>query len=331
MGDLAARVCASEIPNRFQSHFAGSKSVQQSLELSINETNELLLSISAHEQVLLSNLLSVHHLPDMVCDYGTTCVLGFVSNTSIHVLNVGDSRCVLFERLHSCSTGDCSCLAVHSNGTSKKRAASHQKQFGWSWTPLTSDHNPTLRIDERQRVEREGGQCFWNFDEIRCCPAGMTSEQARAKTLSLNMSRALGHIVLSQHGISPTPEANCIGITSTEVASTVSTEREEIQTKRWKGESSQNLSQSTSHHTVLDRFIVAGSDGLWNVVNMDDIIGVLNESSNSHEIGEALLRLADKKWIDLNPRSARASKKGKQELSIGDNVSVSVLRLVRPM
>ncbi|HEY9754168.1 MAG TPA: hypothetical protein V6C97_03280 [Oculatellaceae cyanobacterium] len=47
--------------------------------------------------------------------------------------------------------------------------------------------------------------CVVGNEELRVYPGDMSFPEAREAKLTLNMSRALGHIILKDYGITPTP------------------------------------------------------------------------------------------------------------------------------
>jgi serine/threonine protein phosphatase PrpC len=71
----------------------------------------------------------------------------------------------------------------------------------------------------------------------------MSLQEARARALTLNMTRALGHVMLSQHGVSHRPDVGHCRVDGEEV----------------KGEKGEG-------------WVVMGSDGLWDVLTADEVL-----------------------------------------------------------
>ena len=56
---------------------------------------------------------------------------------------------------------------------------------------------------------------------------------------------------------------------------------------------------------VLDRFVVAASDGLWNVLGADRVADILARTApNANAAARALLAAADTEWVALNAAHA---------------------------
>ena len=121
--------------------------------------------------------------------------------TTLYLANVGDSQCVLFERLHSCDAEraeDCQCVAPRSDRDDASALASSQSTSTaptrgtrtaakrkvaamavaaaagseatstsvpgvcWNWKFLNAEHNPSTDESEKERVVRDGGKVFRN-------------------------------------------------------------------------------------------------------------------------------------------------------------------------
>jgi len=93
---------------------------------------------------------------------------------------------------------------------------------------------------ERSRVKKNGGKVS---KDLRLYPKTMPFLEAKKLGLVINMSRALGHPVLSKHGLSPTPEFK-----------------------------SMKLDPSTEY------FLVAASDGFWDVISSEEVGKVINDN-----------------------------------------------------
>ena len=121
---------------------------------------------------------------------------------------------------------------------------------------VTDDHDPSLSEAELSRVRRAGGRTLRtgggrNGQEVRVYPGGLALASARAMMLTLNMSRALGHRVLSETaGIIPKPDITAVWVRADRPLS-----------------------------------LVLGSDGLWSPVSVADVIEfdqALQSSAVSH-------------------------------------------------
>jgi serine/threonine protein phosphatase PrpC len=266
LGELAAQLCANEIPVRLEHQILTARregrlhaaaSIPRALEVAVRDTNATLLSVAAAEQTMVSRLLarseshataslSSSSLHDMLLDYGSTAIVGVlvphasttgcskvtdapsssqnrdaaalgadielnssgastaisspVAGTTLYLANVGDSQCVLFERLHWCDeerAENCQCVATRSDRddasfpassqsapaaapTRGVRAAAKRKAAAttvaatagsdatsvpgvcWNWKFLNAEHNPTSNVSEQERVIRDGGKVFRN-------------------------------------------------------------------------------------------------------------------------------------------------------------------------
>ncbi|EFA85967.1 protein phosphatase 2C [Heterostelium album PN500] len=112
-------------------------------------------------------------------DNGTTATVAVVGRDRVSIGWVGDSQAVLF-RLCSVSRS----YRAH---------------------PLTSDHRPESR-SEKQRILQSNGRVIHKNSSWRVIPSGEFSEAEIAKRrLALNMSRALGHHILSRFGVTSEP------------------------------------------------------------------------------------------------------------------------------
>ncbi|KAH0479177.1 MAG: uncharacterized protein KVP18_000212 [Porospora cf. gigantea A] len=78
---------------------------------------------------------------------------------------------------------------------------------------LNVDHSLNL-ISEAKRIEAEGSGKIvrGSFDELRLIPSRIPYPTARGLGLSINMSRSLGHCVLSNYALSPEPEFTVIDL-----------------------------------------------------------------------------------------------------------------------
>jgi len=128
----------------------------------------------------------------------------------------------------------------------------------------TRDHNPTLDPQERERVVRDGGQLVNTGVEFRVFPGTMNLQQAREMKLTINMSRALGHIALSQSGVIGVPDIYEV-----------------------------HLEQEMPNRDV---FVVCASDGIWDVMDNDAVMELIASSSSLEQVADDLVQMADTLW-----------------------------------
>ena len=143
----------------------------------------------------------------------------------------------------------------------------------WSISYITVDHEPSDPL-EAQRIIAAGGIIF----EKIIGDKRITSPLMQRKN-SVNMTRAIGHAVLGQNSIiSSIPDISVFQI-----------------------------------NDAMDTLIIMGSDGLYDVVNNDDIIDIISTPSiDCEHITLTLTELADKNW---------KAKKG------GDNVTCLAIHI----
>lgn len=123
-------------------------------------------------------------------DYGTTAALCIVADGYLAVAHVGDSPVCVFSR---------PVVGAHSNGGRRRAAAGE-----WQLAYRTVDHRP--KGSEAKRVLAEGGKVKRIGADLRVFPRSMTFAEARGRQLTLNMSRALGHVAMNKAGISAEPD-----------------------------------------------------------------------------------------------------------------------------
>jgi serine/threonine protein phosphatase PrpC len=202
-GGQASKLAAKVLPTKLVELLPekDAPDAQKLLQLAVFDTNSQILDLCKRSKL----------------EFGTTAVLAAVCDSSkLIVANVGDSRAVLF-RLSSVN--------------------------GWEPIPLSIDHKPEL-IEERDRILKESrGQIVERTNN--CYRVIPNSEdypiaEIKAKKLALNMTRSLGHPILSQYGVIPTPEFQTV----------------EIQPKD---------------------LLILGSDGIFEIFMHQDISKMLNE------------------------------------------------------
>ena len=157
-------------------------------------------------------------------DYGTTIVVCVIQGARMCVAHVGDSRCMLLQRDIATSTAPATTAtpaSVAASASASAAADDESKQFdgdsssvgesrvdgSWRTVFVSTDHTCDIK-SEHARVLASGGSLLDVKDaqdqhrEYRVYPATMTLQEARVANLTINMSRALGHIKLGQTKIS---------------------------------------------------------------------------------------------------------------------------------
>ena len=86
-------------------------------------------------------------------------------------------------------------------------------------------------------------------------PASLSFSEARSRALTLNMSRALGHNILSQHGVSHQPDVDTVSLQPQHPAASSAEQAEQAGSDVW---------------------LVLGSDGLWDVMTVEDVVQVID-------------------------------------------------------
>lgn len=243
--------------------------LEQALRSALHRVDEEMREISRNETTMFSTILTRNGCEGRLIDYGTTVNCLVSDGEHIVVLNVGDSRCILVEGFHD---------------------ESNAGKWKWTCRAVTSDHNPVIRKDEVERVCNENGRIHVQGQEMRLFPKGLVFREARRKGLAINMSRAVGHSTLCQHGLVAEPEVYRIAV-------------------------------EADHEYIF----VMASDGVWDVVGNEEVFGVVQqicgssmhdqtETTIEEEIAVEILESAEGKW-----------RKRRQ----GDNVSVVVTRIVK--
>jgi serine/threonine protein phosphatase PrpC len=189
-------------------------------------------------QAALLELLQVQQL-----ECGSTVVMAQLVGEKLVVANVGDSRAVLVRQLDD----------------------------EWTPQPLSLDHSFS-RADECKRIQEtsKGEIVIGAGNMMRVMPGGgFPREEIKRRALALNMTRAIGHPVLSQYGVSPEPEF------------------------------------STTAVAPGDR-LVLGSDGLWDVVENDEVALLCSYRSSASKCAQALLNIARDKYSRNRQQHGRA-------------------------
>ncbi|EGC37248.1 hypothetical protein DICPUDRAFT_94116 [Dictyostelium purpureum] len=164
-------------------------------------------------------------------DWGTTATLAIIDNDQIKVGWVGDSMAVLFRSFNN----------------------------GKDYTPiqLSNDHKPE-NSQEKKRITSTGGRVVFRCGCWRVIPNKLdySNEDIMKQRLALNMSRALGHIVLSKYGVSSEPE-------------------------------------TLSETLKPGDYVILASDGLWNVLCLKTIVKYIKKSSSPKELTDLLLSVVE--------------------------------------
>eukprot|EP01087_Luapelamoeba_hula_P013401 TRINITY_DN3825_c0_g3_i2.p1 TRINITY_DN3825_c0_g3~~TRINITY_DN3825_c0_g3_i2.p1 ORF type:complete len:1189 (+),score=252.97 TRINITY_DN3825_c0_g3_i2:16-3582(+) len=161
--------------------------IKEAINKSLQETQNYLLRMSEIDDV----------------EYGTTVVLAAVTEdgSTLVLGNVGDSRAVLFRR---------ESMNDDTQPTARpKTRRSVALRDRWIEVVCTNDQRPA-REDERARIDAGKGQVVMSRfgDTLRVIPKEdfIPRTITIAKGLGLAMTRALGHVLLSQCGVSADPE-----------------------------------------------------------------------------------------------------------------------------
>ncbi|KAN0023944.1 hypothetical protein ACTFIV_008335 [Dictyostelium citrinum] len=166
-------------------------------------------------------------------DWGTTATLAIIKDNHIRVGWVGDSMAVLFK----------------------------QSTSGRDYTPiqLSNDHKPE-NPQEKKRIITTGGRVVFRCGCYRVIPNknDYSNDDIMKQRLALNMSRALGHVVLSKYGVSSTPEFH-----------------------------SESLNPGD--------YVILASDGLWNVLDFKAIQKYIKKSTSVKELTDLLLSVVESK------------------------------------
>jgi serine/threonine protein phosphatase PrpC len=307
LGENAAQLCAELLPGKLQCKMLekdpiASENCEFLLKQCLNELHQLLLSFAKAEKFSFNALLrsaekefkkQLHlrasqrnnnlslDFPLLAddFDYGTTAAVAFLLGNSLHCVNVGDSRVVLL-----------------------RRTVNFRREITWKCEFCSVDHDPTVSLSERSRVLAEKGQLITtSLGEVRVFPNNLSLQAAREKKLTLNMSRALGHTVLNQHGVSPRPDYYEISVEVAPISSP----------------SAQFRPNSNLDSPEIEFYLLLGSDGVFDQLNLAQIQAQIDQNCENHgELGELLASLlgqADNSW---------------RKTKFGDNCTLIVGRFV---
>ena len=251
------------------------------LKQSLAKVDAELREIAENETTMFSTILQRQGCESRLIDYGTTVNCLISDGYDAYVINVGDSRCLLIEGKPS--------DPIHKKTKTKNR---NNRRNKWllSYKQISSDHNPAIRVDEQERVRNDGGQFWRQAEELRLFPKDKTFKEARRKGLAINMTRAVGHATLCNHGLIAVPECYHVKI-------------------------------EPDHEYIF----VMASDGLWDVVQNEEVFEIVQSIYNTFihsqtnqtiedEICMELLEAAEKKW---------------RKKRVGDNISIVCSRIVK--
>ena len=240
--------------------------------------------LPVHDASALSPFIAKPHTVAVDVDYGTTGLVLVVDGADLFFANCGDSRAIVYQWreppspdndphpptrqptndprpaspalslvrpsasshvVRSFSSPLSSCVSGLSNA-----AVSTSLSPSWRHVYATSDHDPSLpnasSQGETSRILAAHGLIHSLPGQHRIYPANISLQEARARALTLNMSRALGHNLLSQHGVDHTPELGHARLTD---------ERAE----------------------EGDGWVVMGSDGLWDMLCAAEVLAVVEK------------------------------------------------------
>merc|ERR1712137_140732 len=195
--------------------------IQDAISTSISKTQNLLLEQAQTKET-------------HVQEYGTTAIIGVLwSGQNLTVANVGDSRAILIRKQNN----EFRCIE------------------------MSEDHSLN-RKEERNRIFLKKGKIVGQIKNRRVIPSvnDYSQEDISKHKLALNMSRSLGHLILSNYGVSSTPDMKTIIIEDGD-------------------------------------YLVLASDGLWDVMKHEEIRNIIenSEDSSPQEIADNLISLVKEK------------------------------------
>ena len=151
------------------------------------------------------------------------------------VSNIGDSRAILCRK-------------------------SQTSDLSFELYDLSSDHKLT-RQDERRRVASCGAEIIDAFGgRLTASNKDFTKQELKQLKLGLNMSRALGHIILRKYGVSSEPEFSFLNVEDGDI-------------------------------------VICATDGLWEGSSDKEIVDLVVSNYNSvSQLARELCRFSDQKW-----------------------------------
>jgi len=139
---------------------------------------------------------------------------------------------------------------------------------------LSHDHKPT-RPDEKERILKSGGKVERLVHDGT--PVGPYRVWADDEGPGIAMTRTLGDLQAKKIGLISEPEIESMDL------------------------------------TAMDKFIVIGSDGIWDVMNSAEVCGFVAQLENRETAAELLVQECRNRWDDLNK-----NKKKNAGIGIGD-------------
>jgi serine/threonine protein phosphatase PrpC len=195
LGHVAALLCKREIPLLLQKNITKGLPVHLALRAALASAHSHICEDAEKIGAIASTALKAITRPDKSiayvnhslrgADYGTTLSLCIVTRKMLYIANVGDSRCMVVKRSLAYSTTELQTVFI------------------------TEEHNCSIS-SEKVRVQQNGGALEVSGSEFRIYPNTMSCREARSHGLSMNLSRALGHIIMNKHGISAEPALHTV-------------------------------------------------------------------------------------------------------------------------
>jgi len=306
LGHVAARICCSLMPQVLAASLAAGETPEDAALSAFQEAQQLLLRTASAEQQYFDSILQRqmirtmtlspeengeqgdterrYHAPHVDVDYGTTATMCFLSSDdqNLCIAHAGDSKCVVLKR---------------PSGAKKSKSK-------WAEMYSTLDHN-CFDDDEASNVEKRGGTIFDIRGDLRVFPTRMTVREARRRGLSLNMTRSLGHIFLSEKaGISSMPDIRILKLESD-----------------------------------FDYIAVVASDGLWDHVSTEELleeVNALDEFEKQSTRSGASKRMRRSSRNTGNPaleavitKLMKRAMEHMNNIHFGDNLTTAIIHLAR--
>lgn len=231
---------------------------------------------------------------------GTTVALAVIQGDTLTVANIGDSRTVLGRRRKlkivdaAATAGATQCTASSSSVPAVERTRASPSAVADLPSPIygesapssglltarqvSVDHKPDRR-DEYTRILASGGRVFAvRYEDGVVGPPRVWLQSSN--TPGLAMSRSLGDLVVHAVGVSAEPEVFQVQL-----------------------------------HPGRDRLLVVATDGLWDVMTNDEVVGLASGFSDPQAAVLALMRESHARWLS------------KEEMS--DDTSVCLVHLQR--
>ena len=188
-------------------------------------------------------------------------------------------------------------FASFSSGTIPPASSITSSASFWRTVFVSGDHDPSLTtalgVSEYERVRCEGGSVLQLPSQYRVYPDTLTVAEAKSRALTLNMSRALGHQMLSQHGVTHTPDCTHIQLTHCKHEEGLKQSMDEQE--RVADEEMRNDNTSSSTASESEVWLLLASDGVWDVMDVDAVREAIDlqrqhQSSSGHGDGSGVNR-----------------------------------------